>query len=744
VLVTPPVAQTHACALFERLPLVTYSLLLEPPYPSLFVSPQLEWLFGYSPEECVAKRDFWMSKLAPQDRPRLEAALDALRETHEPMSVEYRLTALDGREVCVRDIAIVAREDDGLLYAHGYLSDVTREWTLARELADERAQADALFRASPAGLALTDGEGRYLRVNEALARLNGAPVAEHLGKTLAEVAPSIAASVQPVLDEVQRSGVGVSERELHVDVDGEERVVVASFFPIATETETYYGRIVIDVTAERRAEDEREAAERRYRELISQLPLVTYVNEIDPSYRTSYVSPQIEALYGYPVEDWLADVELWNRVVHPDDLEHVLQAEAEARERHERFELEYRFVRADGRTGWVLDRMETIYDDDGTPLVERGFLVDVTERRESEQMFRAMFENAHEAVLLLDDEGRLIDANGAAEQLLGRTRAELVGISIPDFVEDDARALANWQTVLATGEAAGATVLTRPGGERREVELSAKANALPGRHLVVARDVTERRALERELWQAQRLESVGRLAGGVAQDFNNMLTTIRGYAQLLVDRAEPGSVEGHHAGEIDAAAARAAALTAQLLALGRGQTLQKRVIDLNRLVGDLAGMLRRIAGPGVDLSYELEPALCATFVDAGQIEQVLLNLVRNAAEAMGGEGSVTVRTATVDVPAGAAGDEGIAAGRYAVVSVEDSGPGIDPATLAHLFEPFFTTKPIGAGSGLGLAASYGIAKQSGGSIVVDTEPGRGSRFSVYLPEHRAEGDPRVG
>jgi signal transduction histidine kinase len=288
-------------------------------------------------------------------------------------------------------------------------------------------------------------------------------------------------------------------------------------------------------------------------------------------------------------------------------------------------------------------------------------------------------------------------------------------------------------------------VLAPHGGERHEIEYSAKANVLPGRHLVVARDVTERKALERELSHAHRLESVGRLAGGVAQDFNNMLTTIRGYAQLLADRAEPGSVERHHADEIDIAAARAAGLTAQLLALGRGQTLQARVVDLNRLVGDLAGMLRRIAGPAVDLSYELDPTLCSTFVDPGQIEQVLLNLVRNATEAMGGRGAVAVRTATLEVPPGVpAPEEGVTAGRYALVSVEDSGPGIDPATLAHLFEPFFTTKPLGAGSGLGLAASYGIAKQSGGTILVDTELGRGSTFSVYLPEHRPEGGARQG
>jgi PAS domain S-box-containing protein len=721
--------------LVERLPLVTYTLLLEPPFPSLYVSSQLEPLFGYTPVECMADNEFWSSRIAPDDLLRFRAALDRLQQTHEPMSVEYRVTASDGREVWVRDVGVVACEDDGELYVHGYLGDITREKTLERELAAERAQAEAFFRDSPVGLGISDAEGRYIRVNEALARVNGVAAADHVGRTLAEVAPSVAERASPMLAQVQRTGVPIRDLEIEVERNGERRTALASLFPIETDVATQYGRIVVDITDQRRAEAERAAVEQRYRSLIEQLPLVTYVNEIKPSYRTTFVSPQIEELFGYPVADWLADAKLWDRVVHPDDLVIVTRAEAEARERHEPFELEYRVVRSDGSVGWVLDRMETIYDNDGVARSERGFLIDVTARRQSERMFRAVFDNAFEAVLLIGDDGCFVDSNPAACALFGLLRDQLVGRPVGEFMETGTDVAELWRGFLASGEATGAHVLARGDGSQREIEYSAKAHVLPGRHLAVLRDVTERKALERELWRAQKLESVGRLAGGVAQDFNNMLTAIRGYAQLLVARSAAGTPEHHDAAQIDLAAGRAADLTAQLLALGRRQTLQSQIVDLNGLVEELGEMAGRIVGDDVEVVYDLDPAVCRVRVDPAQIQQVLLNLMANAADATGGRGSIVVRTANADVarePRDGRAD--VEEGSYAVVSVEDFGAGIEERTLEHLFEPFFTTKDVGRGAGLGLAASYGIAKQSGGTIVVDSELGHGSIFSVYLPE----------
>jgi signal transduction histidine kinase len=244
--------------------------------------------------------------------------------------------------------------------------------------------------------------------------------------------------------------------------------------------------------------------------------------------------------------------------------------------------------------------------------------------------------------------------------------------------------------------------------------------------------VTERRQLEAELWRAQRLESVGRLAGGVAHDFNNLLTAIRGYAELLLARTAPESTEHHHAREIDDAAVRAAALTAQLLAFGRRQVIRARALDLNELVVNLAGMLSGLVGDGVEVELDLDPAVLVVRADPAHVEQVLVNLVENAAAAMEEAGRITIRTRNVDVH-GQSELPDLRDGRYAVLAVEDSGPGIEEATLEHLFEPFFTTKDVGSGVGLGLATAYGIAKQSGGTIAISTELGAGSTFSVYLP-----------
>ena len=612
----PPTVVAHR-ALVEHLPLVTYMVRLEEPSRAVFVSPQIEPVFGFTTDDFEAA-DFWERRMAPQDLPRFRAAFDELRESHGQMSVEYRVLTGAGREVWVRDVGIVHRAEDGELYVHGYLTDVTREKELERE-------------------------------------------------------------------------------------------------------------------------------QEQYRRLVEQLPLVTYVNTLQPDVRarSTYVSPQIEELFGYPAELWIDNADLWNQIVHPDDFELVTSGEKLARDRYEPFELEYRVVRADGTVRWVLDQMDTVFDMHGRPLYEQGFLVDVTERKESANLFQAVFDGAFEAMIISNDEGTYVDVNPAACELIGRTHDELIGLKLGSLSGLRGNVEEAWRSMLEDGYVRGQYEFTRPDGIVREVEFSARANALPGKHIAVLRDVTERRQLERDLWRAQRLESVGRLAGGVAQDFNNLLTAIRGYAQLLIAQVEPGSVEHHHAGEIDHAADRAAALTAQLLAFGRRQVLQARPVELNRLVENLEGVLSRLVTNEIDLVLELNPGVNPVRIDPGQIEQVLVNLVVNAADVTPSGGRIVVRTGTSD--AASLGE--LPDGRYAVLSVEDSGPGIEESALEHLFEPFFTTKDVGGGIGLGLATAYGIAKQSGGTIAVTTAPGAGSKFAVFLPEAaaaRVDEEPAAG
>ncbi len=253
----------------------------------------------------------------------------------------------------------------------------------------------------------------------------------------------------------------------------------------------------------------------------------------------------------------------------------------------------------------------------------------------------------------------------------------------------------------------------------------------PGADLGIQRDVTARMHLEEQLRNAQQLEAIGRLAGGVAHDFNNILSIIMGHGELLLAGADERARTGLE--QIRRAAERAASLTQQLLAFSRKQVLQPKVLDLNEAVADVQKMLSRVIGEDIELIASLHPSLGPVKADPGQVEQVLMNLAINARDAMPQGGKLLMETSNVEVERGTGRDLDLGPGRYIMLRVTDSGHGMDAATLAHIFEPFFTTKPMGKGTGLGLATVYGIVKQSGGSIQVESEVGRGATFRIYFP-----------
>ncbi len=366
----------------------------------------------------------------------------------------------------------------------------------------------------------------------------------------------------------------------------------------------------------------------------------------------------------------------------------------------------------------------------------------------SEERYRALMEQAHDAILVLDMEQRIQEANRAALDLLGRPRPEIVGRCYDDFVapEELEESRRSRGRVAVEGKVwVPLRHLVRADGSRVPVETSVSLVRIGDESTILAilRDVTERRRLEAQFQQAQKMETVGRLAGGVAHDFNNLLTLILGYGnmvlQALADRpALSRQVEAIvHAGE------SAAGLTRQLLAFSRHQVLVPTVIDVNALIRQLEQMLRRLIGEDIELVTDLEPRLARIRADAGQIEQVLMNLVVNARDAMPGGGRLTLSTRNQPAAAAGTGSDGAArAGAYAdasadgthvVLRVADTGCGIDAAVMPHLFEPFFTTKEAGKGTGLGLATVYGIVHQSGGHLEVESVPGQGASFGVYLP-----------
>src|SRR5947207_2602024 len=366
---------------------------------------------------------------------------------------------------------------------------------------------------------------------------------------------------------------------------------------------------------------------------------------------------------------------------------------------------------------------------------------------ESERKYRLLFETNPEPMFVYDfDTLRILAVNGAAVVRYGHTEPEFLQLTLRDIRPPEEQARLDEELAQRSADGAVRTGVRHwtKQGKRFDVDLIARPLEFAGRRarLVLARDVSAQRQLEEQLRQSQKMEAVGQLAGGIAHDFNNLLTAILGSTQLLLHSTPPGDPRREDAEEIRHAGLRAAELTRQLLAFSRRQVLAPKVLELNAVVANMDKMLRRLIGDDVELATALHAEAGAVNADLGQLEQVLLNLVVNARDAMPGGGRVLIETTRRLLR-----DElverrhRLAPGDYVCLAVTDSGLGMDEATQAHLFEPFFTTKEVGKGTGLGLATVYGIVKQSGGYIWVYSEPGRGTTVKVYLPRVPGAAEP---
>ena len=404
--------------------------------------------------------------------------------------------------------------------------------------------------------------------------------------------------------------------------------------------------------------------------------------------------------------------------------------------------------RKNGQLYWDHTVISPLRDPAGVITQFLAVQQEITERkrmeqqlREREEYFRSLIEQAMDIIAVLDAEGTIRYASPSVSPLLGYAPEELVGRRMLDLVHAD--------DIPATLRVFAEGVATGKGGRLLELRFLHKDGTYRileaiGRYLlndplvrgvvINARDVTERRSLERQLLQAQKMEAVGRLAGGIAHDFNNVLTAILGYVGLLLDGLPTLSPLRPDLKEIRKAAERAAGLTRQLLAFSRKQVLEMRVLDLNELVADVDKLLRRLLGEDIDVLTKLDQTLGAVRADAGQLEQVVVNLAVNSRDAMPEGGKLTIETRNAELDDSYAREHvPVQPGRYVMLALSDTGVGMSAETISHVFEPFFTTKEAGKGTGLGLATVYGIVKQSGGYVWCYSEPGHGTTFKVYLP-----------
>ncbi|HKV05819.1 MAG TPA: PAS domain S-box protein [Candidatus Acidoferrales bacterium] len=467
---------------------------------------------------------------------------------------------------------------------------------------------------------------------------------------------------------------------------------------------------------------------------------------VDMEGRRLFNSLAYQKILGYSTEELKGSSSL--EQVHPEDRARVQEAADQARRTGVGASLRYRIRHKDGTWRVLESTSSVIQNEHGEP--EKFVIVnrDVTERerasealRLSEAGFRSVIENAPYGIYRASTSGKLLHANPALQRMLGyESEGELLQKNLAADLYCDSKAHQRIVDLLASQKGFKDVEIEwkRKDGELVKARCSGRLVEDQGRQTgsfeVFAEDVTEKRLLERQLQLAQKMEAIGRLSGGIAHDFNNLLGVIIGYSQVLKQKLGAGSALLEHAEEIEKAGQRAASLTRQLLAFSRQQVLAPAVLNLNSLMADMGKMLPRLIGEDIELVLKLDPGIGRVKADQSQIEQVVMNLAVNARDAMPQGGELVIATADVTLDlAYTRQHPGSREGRYVMLSVADTGVGMNAEILTHLFEPFFTTKERGKGTGLGLATVYGVVKQSGGYIWVESELGKGSAFQVYLP-----------
>lgn len=522
--------------------------------------------------------------------------------------------------------------------------------------------------------------------------------------------------------------------------NGEEFPIEASISQVEVDGQKLFTVILRDVTERKRSED----TLRWQASLLDQSYDGVLVWEWNGP--ITFWNRGAEKLYGFSRDEAIGH--LSHRLLHTK-VQGGMELVLKMLEQEGHWEGELGHVTRDGHQVFVESRMVLVRHDGQSYILENNR--DIAERKKAEEELRRsearyadLVENAVNGMCRTTLDGRFVYVNHALVQMLGYTsKEELLGVNLPHGIYNNPEDRELLRGMLQrSGGVESEANWKQKDGKMIRVRISGRAvrNAQGGIEGLdgIVENISERHLLEEQLRQSQKMEAVGRLAGGVAHDFNNLLGVIIGYTELLLDSNDPAKTRAR-AEEIRKAGQRAAALTRQLLAFSRKQMLEPKVLDLNSLIADVTKMFLRIVSEDVQIHTAMAPDLGKVKVDPGQIEQILLNLVVNARDAMPHGGKIFIETANVDLQeAYVSSHASVVSGRYVMIMVSDSGIGMDAKTQAHAFEPFFTTKKDG--TGLGLATVYGAVKQSGGYVWLYSEPGRGSTFKLYFPRFDGPAD----
>jgi PAS domain S-box-containing protein len=710
----------------------------------LYISPAYENVWGRTCESLMASPGAWLDAVHPEDRPRIVTAATA-PQREGTYDEEYRIVRPDGSVRWVRDRAFPVRDAEGRIYRiAGVAQDITRNKEAEQQ---QRLQLAALETTANA-VVITNRGGRILWVNRAFTELTGFTPAEAVGQT-----PRILKSGLhdfAFYEELWRTitagktwrGEFVNRRK-----DGTIFADAHTITPVRNDAGdvTHFVGIMHDVTARRRTEDELAATHAQLRHLLEHSPVITYSLQFEGGLLVpTFVSDNITRLLGYSVAEALAR-DWWLRNLHPDDRKRAVEADPGAAGASDT-QVEYRIRHRDGSYRWVEDSRRLLRDASGQPAEIIGVWTDIDarrraeqERRQTEERFEKIFHSSPIAIGYGTlDEGRLIEMNGEYLDFFGYRREEMVGrtdLELKLWADPGARA-AMLEKFKAEGRVHNIEVrLRRKTGETRMALMSGEKMLLGGEPVLIAMfvDVTEKKQLESDLFRALRVESVGRLASGIAHDMNNILAPILMSAPLLRMGLPPADVESTLA-TIETSAKRGASLVRQLLIYGRGVEGERGPVRPADLIEEIGKIARETFPRSITISTRWADSLRTVRGDATQLHQILLNLCVNSRDAMPDGGTIEISAENIDLDSSYASmNPDAKPGPHVLMRVADTGTGIAPEIRDRIFDPFFTTKEVGKGTGLGLSTVLGIVKSHGGFLSVTSEPGQGSTFDVYLP-----------
>lgn len=507
-----------------------------------------------------------------------------------------------------------------------------------------------------------------------------------------------------------------------------------------------------NIEERKRVENELRESRRRYAALMDRLPGMAYRRRNDSKWTLEFVSSGCAEVTGYTVDELTRNTQIsYADLVKPDESEKLREKWDHVLRARRSFEGEYQILGKTGDWRWVSEKAEGVYDHAGNVIAIEGFISNITARRHAEaerERLMSAIEQSSEAITITDPEANIVYVNPAFCKISGYTKEESIGRN-SRILQSGMQSREFYQQMWAVLQAGktwnGQFVNKHRDGtlytEEATISPAFDTNGNIVSYIAVKRDITqqivsasEKSALQAQVLQAQKLESVGCLAGGVAHDFNNMLQAILGYAEMALEQIPDDQPLRDDILEIKKTALRSMNLTRQLLTFARKQPIEPKETDINEVVDSIMNVLRRLVGENIELVWNPSPTCAHVLIDKGQFEQIVFNLCINARDAMKTTGRIEISTSTHEIRE----DDpsrivGVKPGKYVEVSIKDNGAGIPSEIKKRIFEPFFTTKPLGQGTGLGLSVVYGIVTQFGGVIHLETELGQGSDFQIFLP-----------